>query len=357
MYYIFNLIFSTIYVYYLKASVKLRYIYFCPIIILWSIIIGGQYGVGQDYFNYIQIYIEINELFKNTGEYIFYYLVVILNILSLNPQWLFIIFGFVENLLYIKICKKLVEIKVLEIKYLYIFTFLFLAYGTLFYNQMNGLRQYFNVYILTLAYIYMLNKNFLLYTIMFVVGLFMHRSIFIFYPTYFLYFLVIKNIKSQYFYKIIILLSLFSLLLPTSKLINEIILRYIPQYAHYINSTYMQENSLSKMITKLIFIPFYLQSTNLLKTNLNENKKAILKLSLFFYAVRISCLKFELLARVGEYFLIFSIIPLLFLIIFYKENKQKYRLVILIFIILFIFISKVTFLATGEYDYHFILFQ
>ncbi|WP_415050672.1 EpsG family protein [Fusobacterium ulcerans] len=319
-------------------------------------IIGLQFGVGTDYFNYLRIYNNPNylELYFRKKEYIFYFYIKFIKFFFIEGQSFFIITSFLENLIFYIYLKTLLKNKIINLKKLWIFIFLFLCFGTTFYNQTNGIRQYFNIYLLIIMSVFIINKNFLYYNIIFFIGLNIHRSFLFLYPLYFINF-IIKKINKKTFIIFIILVLILNFL-PIVKVIKEII-KFVPRYKHYVYYDYFSEITLKNKITKMIFVPFYLESAKLIDNIKNEKKALILRWGIFGFIIRIFCLKITVLNRIGEYFVLLSLFPIYFLIENYIEKNSKFKLFILFFMILGLFVTKTIIFPKGEYLYNSYLFN
>lgn len=106
------------------------------------------------------------------------------------------------------------------------------------------------------------------------------------------------------------------------------------------------------MITKIIYLPFYIKSTFLIKkfTN-NKNKLFILKIGILAFAIKLFCLSSGALNRIGEYFGLVILFPVYFLIEDYVENNKKICLFILMSMIIILYILKILIFPSGEYLY------
>lgn len=350
MIYLLNVIFSISYMYVLKKMKKFNFVIFCPIFFLWFFIIGFQYDVGTDYFNYLNIFYNENylNLYYRIEEYLFFYYVKILKKLFLNGQSLFIITAFLENLLMYFFIKKLVKENIISKRKIFVFIFLFLCYGTNFYNQMNGLRQYFNIYLLSFALINIYNREIFKYIINFFIGINIHRSFLYLFPIFFGKFLIDKINKR--FLIFLLTLSFIFNFMPVLEWMKKILI-YIPRYGHYIYYDYFAEIPLINKMTKFIYIPFYFLAINLLDKINSDKKIYVLKIGILAFIFRIFCLKITVLNRVGEYFVLFSIFPLYFLLTESYKNKKYFLIFTLVSIIILLFSIKVLILPRGEYLY------
>lgn len=356
MIYFINALFSVFYMYSFRKMKKFNFIIFFPVFFLWLLIIGLQYGVGTDYFNYLNIFYNENNLslYYRTKEYIFYYYVKGLKNIFLNGQSLFIVTSLLENLLIYFFIKKLLKENIISKKKIFVFIFLFLCYGTNFYNQMNILRQYFNVYLLSFALINIYNKEIFRYIFNFLIGMNIHRSFLYLFPIFIGKFLINK-LNKKFLIFLLILSFLFNFM-PVLEWMKKILI-YIPRYSHYIYSDYFEEIPLINKMTKFIYIPFYFLAINLLDKIEDDKKIYILKVGILAFIFRIFCLKITVLNRVGEYFVLFSIFPLYFLLIENYKNKKYFLIFILVLIIILLFSIKVLILPRGEYLYKSCLFS
>lgn len=355
MIYVLNLIVTVLYSYLIKSTKILNYI---PILLIWIIILGGQYEVGKDYRNYLDFFYGIRDskLFFIQKEYLFYYFLKIMSFLFSNGQIIFVIIGGLESLIFLYFLKKCRENKILLNKKIYIFLFLYLAYGTVFYNQMNGLRQYFNIYLFSLGIIYMLNRKKIKYCLINLIAIFIHRSSYLLLPFYLIYSYFIKKNNKKYFYFIILLVGLIISLIDIKNILEIIVLKYTPKFSGYFLIERIQEVSLEKKIVKYVYLPFYFCAINLIEKRKGKVKEMI-KIGVIGYSIRIAVSNISIVNRIGEYFIILSIFPIYYLIEEWLKQRKNFLLLILIGMICGIFFLKVTIFAKGEYFYRFYLFN
>lgn len=104
--YLFNLIFSII-ISFISDKYNKKKLFFL-IGGVWGIIIGFQFNVGRDYFNYLEIFENSNKIINYfyEKEYIFYYFVVGLQKIFENGQYFFLIIAFLEVILFYMILVK-----------------------------------------------------------------------------------------------------------------------------------------------------------------------------------------------------------------------------------------------------------
>lgn len=348
MVYILNLIFTVGYSFFVK---KIKILYFIPILSVWIIILGGQYEVGTDYNNYLKFFYGIRDirLFFLQKEYIFYYFMKIISNIFSNGQVLFVLISGVESFIFIIFIKKCEQLKFLKKENLFIFMFLYLGYGTLFYNQMNTLRQSFNVYLFSISVLYILQKKIKFSFLVNIIAIFIHRSTYLLFPFYFIYYFIFRKIdKKMLYYSLLIgsfVISLFNII----AIIEPFIFKYVPSFKIYFLAEKVKEVSFEKKILKYIYLPFYFLSINLIEKKKKE--KEILKIGIVAYSIRILTSNIGVVVRMGEYFVLLSIFPIYYLIEDWLKRKKYFFVLFFISMILGIFILKVTIFATGEYYY------
>ena len=355
MIYILNLIITVGYSYFIKKN---KILYFTPILLLWIIILGGQYEVGTDYRNYLNFFYGIRdiELFFLQKEYIFYYFMKLTSTIFSNGQIIFVIIGGIESIVFFWYIKKLEQIKLLNKEKVYMFIFLYLAYGTLFYNQMNTLRQSFTIYLFSLGILYTLKKELKKYFYINIIAIFIHRSAYILLPFYFFYHFLLKKINKKSFYIIIILISFIISLFDIVDIIKPFIIKYVPSFSVYFFIGQVEKVAFEKKILKYLYLPFYILSINLLEIKKNEEKE-MLKIGIFAYSIRILTLNLNIITRMGDYFILLTIFPIYYLIENWLKRKQIFLLLIIFGMIISIFLLKVTIFASGEYYYRSYLFN
>lgn len=351
-----NLIYTTIYSYifskYNNSTTQkykfLNYLLFLfPIWTIWLIICGGQYKVGTDYEAYYNIFKTCDvTLYYKKFEYVFAYIVEISNYLELNPQIPFYIFYFIGCIFFIKILTKLHH------NTSFIFIILYLSLSTVFNNQLNGLRQYTALYICTYALLTLQEKNgvvkFFTYTIC---ATMIHSSSLLILP------FILLKFSTQLSYRNGIILLIIAIILGAFggyNIIVSYLLFLIPaHYQHYIGGTFDTTYGFTSLITKLIFIPFYFYSLLLLKSKkLNNSDMFLFKLGIIGYSIRIMFLSNFIFNRIGDTFLLISMLPLYFLLRdLYLEKKYTQFILICIFFISF-YLSKVLLFPAQEYLYN-----
>lgn len=333
---------------------KNKYITYCcfllPIWIIWLVICGSQDGVGTDYYSYYNIFSNPNETlftYYYKQEYFFAWIVEFINYFKLPAQTGFFIFYLIGFLVIIKISTKLHH------NTFFIFILLFIAYSTAFNNQLNGLRQYIALYWGTLSVILLYNKNGIIkFLVCIAIACMFHSSSLLYMP--FIFFKYFKN-KISYKFCIIFLLSsiVFSFVGSYNWIWNNLNFIIPIKYMHYIGGDFDTSHGLSKMVTKLIFLPFYYYSLYLIK-----DKKLIgfdlylFQVGFISYCIRLFFMDNIILNRIGVSFILISIFPIYYLLRYLYINKsfKKFHIISLFFIAFYLL--KVIVFPNQEYLYN-----
>lgn len=351
--YFFNIIFSVLYSFYLRNK-KFNFIIFLPILLLWTFIIGFQYCVGTDYSSYLKIY-NTNKvmMYYFKKEILFYYFIIFLRKFFSNGQVLFIAVGILYNSLLYFSLKRLCSLKYILNKNMYIWIFLFLCFGTTFYNQMNGVRNYIAVYFFFLGWTYLIEKKYIKYLIFIFLGTGFHRTCFFLIAFLFLEkFFIKKSIKTSRYLIILLLGTALLLLLPLNHYVEEYVKIFFPMYCHYLlNSSFVESMPLLNIVSRLIWFPFYYLSIKVYK---KTNNKLIIW-GVFGYCTILLSAKMFLLNRVTYYTGLLSIFPIYYLIIDKIKEKKYILLFFLIGLIVILIVVKLLILGR-EYEYNSYIF-
>lgn len=350
MVYLLNIIISIGYSYILRKKNKVSFIIYTPIILLWILILGGQDGVGTDYYSYRLIYEEHYTLgrFYRVGEYLFYYFVIFFSELIKNGQFLFFFDAILKTILFFLILKKTISNN-----YVYIFIYLYLCYSTIFYNQMNTIRSYIAVYFFTLGIIYLIKNQNKIFLLLLGIGNFIHKTCLYMFAIFFVNIKIKKNIDKRKLY-IFLILGLILAFLPLKEVVKNYAIKVIPTYSYYFNSKYYEsEMKLINQISRIIWLPFYLNSIILIKNNL-EGK--LIKYGILGYFIKLFTISVPIFSRLAIYFSILEIYPIFYLTIYYLKARKILRLILLIFLTIVFITTKILIFPKGEYLYNSILF-
>ncbi|ROT04993.1 EpsG family protein [Muribaculaceae bacterium Isolate-104 (HZI)] len=357
MIYILYLFGSTLYLSTLshyKQSGYLKLIgYSIPLILFWCLIIGCQYGVGTDYFSYIDIFKGNNFDYISgiRGEYVFSAIAELVIKAGLNPQWGFIFISLIEVLLLLYVMHFSVKNK-----YIYLFFFVFVCFSGSFHNQMNGLRQYLAIYMLSVVVCLLCRQKFFMAFFLSVITFFIHKSSGIVLPVI----LVIYALKSKDSRKVLLTVLLVGVAL--SMLLNNhiigMIVPYFEMYSNYLKTGAMDDYGIVQKITKYIYIPIYLSAIYKYPSfKLSEEQRRLFLFGVYGFAIKLSVMSIATVSRIGLYLEIISCIPLVYLMIYlYNKGRTKQYLIMLLYL-LAPYALKVLVMKTGEYGFDSIFFH
>lgn len=348
--FLFVLIFLTFYLYFIskyRASLLLM----LPAIFLYSIVAGIQYNVGTDYLSYIDIYgDEYRLLFHfNNNEYLFYYIVRFLNILSLPAQSLFICISFIQGFLLFYFLKKM-HIKGVNIWLLF---FVIFCVTNIYNNQLNLIRQFVSICMMPILIFLIVDKKYFHYLVGVLLASMFHFSswILILFPI--LNFIKIK----ENFLPIIFFLSggLYYFLGGSfEKIVSYLFLNY----SHYFDSEFAEGMSLSGFLTKLYYLPIILYFFAIYKKNdgwLGDYFHICIVIFTLTYWSFIAAMQIGIFERFFTYFIFFYSFPIYYVINYFYRRNMPIIFFLLILYILIPYALKTTVFATAEFEYTSIL--
>jgi hypothetical protein len=317
----FNLVISTAYISFVgynyaryKLSQYALFLLLSPILFLWVIICGGQYNVGTDYFAYLGVFNGDISYYFRKGEYLFYFLVKYCNYLGLRGQSLFFIFYGIGFLFLFLFLKKL------QIKYIFIYIILYITVANVFNNQLNTLRQCIAIYIGTYGIIlYLENKK--IYSIALVVFASLIHTIAI---TFFIIYIICLFYNQKRIFYYLLLTSSFFLgigfkLEWLGLLVNMDFLP--PVYVNYIKGDRITQMRLIFLLSKYIFLPFYILSIKLVgKKYLTKIESKLFFIGFASFCLRLVFLNMAIVSRITYTFILLSIFPLYF---YFRETLRK----------------------------------
>lgn len=333
-------------------STTIRYLlYSTPIIILWVLIVGGQYGVGTDYFSYMSYFTHTDlSYFIDRKDIVFANFVKLCQNNGISGQGIFFVLAFIWVLILLLIFDFLSGGRT---KYLGLLFFLFIVYSTAFNNQMNGLRQYTSIYILTFSLCLYFQKKYILCALLVALAILNHRSslivalIFVFY-----YFLKAEWFKKSWLYIIVAIGFISSIVLNVVKITP--FLDYLraeemfDEYTIYYNNLQLESSDFFEKITKYIYIPLYFWGISQLDNmKLSSMGRKLFVIGILSYSIKMAILSLPYIYRLGSYFEVLMCLPLFYLLIYYKRNILAYLFIVLYLLLPYIY--KVTIGAQAEY--------
>lgn len=322
-------------------------------ILIWSLFIGSQYNVGTDYESYMYIFNgNMLDFFDNQGEWVFTGAIKILNSMNLYGQIIFGIWAFIT-------CGILIFLlfRVLNSNMLSIFFVVIITVPGLFNNQMNGIRQYIAVYVLTLSILYLLKSKWIYCALFVFIAFHIHASAIFTIPIIgAMYFL--RNTKSEKYLYICLIASVLICLLFNAVSALEKYLEYLPIFnkTHLLHAEF-EKKDISNLIRKLIYVPMFAYFISLInKIKVTEIQRQFYILGILGFCTKIAFLNISLVSRMGQYFEILMCFPFALALMYARKHNSFVYMLILAFIVIFYFI-KVVFFAVGEYAYDSVFFH
>ena len=324
-----------------------------PVILLWVVIIGGQYEVGQDYRNYLDFFSHPH--YETRFEPLFTSLSNFAYNLGVKGQGQFYIYALINAIFVFAASHKL------GIRNWGIFYFLLITVSTFFNNQMNGIRQCTAAVFVYWAFVELYTSKIKGISLMAVAGGFHYSAIVC---LAFTYIEKITKLLTKY-PKILLIASCLMSLMPADEQLNQNIVELLPdevlEETHY--EVYAEEETATASIeliyklSKLLLLPLYLLSLVLLKTGtLSDKDQLFFRFGVLSYSLRCALLINHLIGRFSSYFWIPSILPIYYLCENLYNRKKYVELFFVLVYASFIYFIKV-FMGTAEYKSSFIYFQ
>lgn len=357
MFYLINL-FTSICLLILSSDKRLEslsrgYALFC-FVILWIFVIGGQYGVGTDYFSYMSFFSNGEEnigYYNSSGEKGFYWFLISLFSIGITGQKIFFIFSLIWVAIFLLIISRITVPK-----HYSLFFFLLVCFNGIYHNQMNALRQYTAMYMVTYAIVcFIYEKKYLKSLIFLIVAQLFHQYTFIA-----LFFIIVGLCLWKLMDNYKILFALITICFLASFIdVNTIVLDLIAKTsigaATYLDDQFRLAPT-AKIVKYFLFI-YYLVAVFLygkMRLMLSNNEKKIFILGIMGECLTLLAINNFILSRVNIYFNFISLFPIFLL---FKHIKRKNTKLFLVSLLLIIYTLKVTFFATLEYKYNSFLFN
>ncbi|MFZ3437489.1 EpsG family protein [Vibrio harveyi] len=320
---------------------------FLPIIFMFTIVPGLQWGVGNDYFEYVSIIENVN-LSKDRyqDEYLFFFIVKTINYFDFDAQLFFIISSFIVFFNFTILGNKLR-------KYGFDFSFVILSLivvSTIYHSQMNITRQAIAASFLLISSLLFFESKFIKSIIVFFLAVGFHKTSVIVFPLFF----ILKIKIPKYAVLCIFAASVPIYLFFIPGMINIIVTDYYTSFSHYIYS-HSPPGSIVNVLSKVYYFPLLMSSlllsykSNGVVDNLARAFNTLLA-CLFFSCLLI--LSSSIYARILFYIFPFVIFSISYL---YVKSNDLVKLLILFYILL-PYVIKVILLPSGEYTYQTYLF-
>ncbi len=324
-------------------------------VLSWTLMIGSQLGVGSDYYSYLGTFRDGTNMyhFLRNKEYLFVYFVKFMWLLGIKGQGIFFVVALIQGLLFLKIMTE-----VFGSKKLYTALFVFICFSTVFNNQMNVLRQYIAIYMVTLSTIYFLKKKYIYWGLLFFSSIFFHKSAFFLLPLFGVLLFFKDKIMN---YKLQIALIVLGVILANVDFMEWMKQILIPLgYKHFLYDGILHEISFKSKIVEFFFVPFFIYIVykfgTLKKLKLSDLERNLFNIGVIGFIIKLATLSLNVLNRFNAYFEIFMIFPFVFFLTKAKGKKNNEVKTLLWLAILGIYALKVTLFAVREYSYNSIFF-
>ena len=305
-----------------------------------------QNGVGTDYENYRAIVESTygRDLYLRKAEFLFYWIVSVIQTAGLPTQTLFVVY----SALFLTLSAYMItRLAVMTRQSASIIIILFFFSSNLYYNQYNGLRQYLSASFFSVAVLLLLdNKRMQGYCSLTLVGI-SHATGVAIAPLAFM----IKKLRPWGNFKFF-LAMLFTFQFGADLIVQIVFTYLLPGYSGYLNSTYASGISLSSFLLRLYDLPvialfwfFYLKPNSPIAVD----PKLIFLFSMSYWMSLLS-LKFGFAFRMEPYFE-FTQIYVYAITMRYLERLYPLSSSLVMLYLILPGILKVFVFARGEYLY------
>lgn len=355
MLYIINILFSCFYLSQIKERKTWLFILkVLPVIFLWVFIVGGQYNIGTDYYNYLEFF--SHPQYETRFEPLFTWISRIAYNIGIAGQGQFYIYALINAVVIFIATHRL------GVRHWAIFYFLLITVSTFFNNQMNGIRQCTAVAIIYWAFVELYTSK-IKGASLILLATGVHYSAIV--NIIFLFFEKITNFLTKY-PKTLLIITLFASMLPADESINSTLIYILPdeiaeetQYERmYLDNTEMSKDvDLMVKLSKILLIPIYWLSLRTLQNNtLSLREKMFFRFGLLSYSLRCILLINNLVGRFSYFFWIPSILPIYYYCSDLKKRNKILEMIVILFYCSAIYFYKI-FIGVAEYKSSFIYFQ
>ncbi|MBS9766978.1 MAG: EpsG family protein [Flavobacteriaceae bacterium] len=324
-------------------------------VLSWTLMIGSQLNVGSDYYSYLGTFRDGTNMryLLYSKSYLFVYFVKFMWLLGIKGQGIYFVIALIEALIFLKIMTE-----VFGYKKFYTVLFVFICFSTVFNNQMNGIRQYIAVYMVTLSTIYFLKKKYIYWGLLFFSSIFFHKSAMFLLPLFAVLFFLKDKVMNYKLQIAIIVLGVILANVDFMGLLKQIL---VPLgYRHYLYNGRLYEIAFQSKIVELFFAPFFIYVVykfgTLKKLKLSDLERNLFNIGVIGFIIKLATLSLNVLNRFNSYFEIFMIFPFVFFLMKAKGKKNNEVKTLLWLAMLGIYILKVTYFAVREYSYNSIFF-
>ncbi|MDN3425677.1 EpsG family protein [Planococcus notacanthi] len=326
---------------------KNMYIYFTFGLFLILSAFRGE-NVGNDTINYLNLFKEISvsdnlSLFSPRFEVGYVYLNKVLSYFSSNPQIILIVTSIIIMLGFARFISKYSKIPWLSV-------YLFFTLG--YYGMsLNTIRLNIAIVLVLLSYDFLKNKKAFRFIFVIILASLFHRTA--------IFFLIAwPLIKMKITLKTIAIFCLVSIGMYFSfPSLLSMSLSLFPTYGYYVGSDYLNgEVRLASVMNMLVGISIALLGILINhQKHINEKKEISFKtkerdnednhnmLILLFTGISLIFIsfRFNLLDRIGDYFIVFAIVYLPNVMVQLKDSKLRYTLIYFIILLFFAYVATI----------------
>lgn len=346
-----NFYLSLLYSYFVSCYCRNQYygvrtalIFLIPVFLIWLALCGGQYEVGTDYGSYLALF-NGDDLsrYLYKGEVLFVSIIELCNAIGVRGQTLFYIFYSINFVFLTLIMSRF------KSRQLFLFILLYIVVTSLFNNQLNILRQTTACYIGTYAGLLILENKRKKGLVFILLASMIHNMALVFLLFYANNIVCKLSIRTLFLF--LIIFSFIGLNLNIEFLFNFIPF-LPPDYAWHIQGGGVNEQKIFLIITKYIYLPIYLLSLSYFRVRPEKYNqiKGLYNWGILAFALRLFVVNLTIVSRIFDFFLLFSIFPLLFFLSEISTMRRKLYYIIVASLIA-IYSAKVLLFPTGEYDY------
>lgn len=320
---------------------------------------GFRYGIGTDYFNYQNIFFNINadNVYNSNLELGFYFIAKLLPQNASGFYALIFITSFITNFIfYLSLKNNIVNCNANHRNSYRMLVILFFFLSSVYFIPFNGIRQGIAFSCVLLAFNFIIKRNPISFLLCILFGFLFHKSILLFIPFYYLYKIKI-NLKINLF------LIVASCLLIQSSILSSnlgIILSLLDdKYSKYIlESRDYGGSGLGIYLYVVLFIFIYI-STYFIKNKIKHDMYFNFLFFIFSIGITLRILSLEniLFSRPSYYFTVFDVIFIPYFILLFEKTKN--RIIISSFIMLVFITNLIASLlsSNGLMPYDSILFN
>lgn len=308
---------------FIKIDEKKRNKAYNFIIILLFFISAIRYNVGQDYKHWVDVYTWIEKGYPGGGyvEIGYRYLnIIIQKIPFLNVYFLYAITS-----AFIIFCIGYVIKKNVDTKYWFISVFIFIGSG-IFFATLNLVRQYIAIIIILLGLPFLVDKKYIKFCIMIVLGGLFHTSSFIMLP-FMIFYMIFHDYKNHKVLTIIYIFSLLFIVIDIRQIMGALSFIIPERWKWYLESEFLTNRNYSAVVKQLVpNLLLIFAMLNRKKVIENNEKNNMYILMLYINVIITNCFYGVLVLLRFSYFFDISlvfIIPLILEIL--KDYDPKIR--------------------------------